>query len=79
MPKIRPLDPMFEKKTMVVAYIKQAMKDQKISQTKMAESLGMYQSGFSYKMSCKALTLDDLIRIFDILDTPKETIGELMK
>lgn len=79
MPKIRPLDPLFDKKTMVVAYIRQAMKDKRISQVKMAESLGMYQSGFSYKMSTKALTLDDLIKIFDVLDTPKEKIGELLK
>ena len=78
MPRVRPLDPTIESKNRIIDYIRGEMARQHLNQEQMAEKLGIYQSGFSYKMSKRYLTLEDLIRIFRILGTPKEVIGELM-
>ena len=78
MPRIRSLDPVVETKKEIVAYIRQEMKDQEITQTALAEKLGTYQETVSNWLQKKNIPLDVLIRIFRILKTPPEKIGRLM-
>lgn len=78
MPKVRPLDPIVESENRIIDYIRGEMKRQNLNQEKMAEKMGIYQSGLSYKLSKRNLTMYDLIKIFNIFGTSLEKRGELM-
>ena len=62
----------------VMAYILGMMKVKKISQEQMASHLCITRKTFSDRLNKGSLTFMDLIQIFDVLETPKEKITELM-
>lgn len=78
MPRIRPLDPCYDTKRKLIAYLRQEMREQRITQEQMADRLGTYQETLSNWLNKMNIPLDVLLRMFRILKTPKDKIGELM-
>ena len=78
MPKVS-LDPIADKQTLIHCYIIGELKRRKITYEEMGDELGVTRQGFSYKLACSALTLEDILRIFERLQTDDQTILRLMR
>lgn len=78
MPKVN-LDPIADRETLIHCYIIGELKRQKITYAEMGDELGITQQGFSYKLAYSALTLEDILRIFERLKTDDATILRLMR
>lgn len=77
MPKVS-LDPKERKQWELLRYIKGEMRQQKISQEKMAAELGMSQQGFASLLKYGDLRYSVLISVFKVLGTEDEEKARLM-
>ena len=60
------------------SYILGEMRSKNIRQKDMAAALNMTQGNFSQKLKRQTLTAEELIIIFEELETPNTKIGELI-
>ena len=63
----------------ITAYIRGQMLVQGITETEMAEELGITQQALSYKLTNHSYKIDDILLIFRRLETPDEEKLRLMK
>lgn len=77
MPRVNSLDPARRRLDRMCEFIRREMRIRKINQEKMAAVLFITQPAFSHKLSTGFFTAEELIRIFEVLDTNQRDIGEL--
>lgn len=77
MPKVY-LTKQDEMNTRLVAMIYGTMKVNKISQKTMADKLGISQPAFCKKMKKAQFTFQELVTIFEVLETPDSDILSVM-
>lgn len=67
------------KGTDLVAYIVGEMYTRDLSQSDIAKELGITQQAFSYRLKNHLFTYEDLLTLFQILETPNDKILEMMR
>lgn len=78
MPKVY-LTKQDQQNSRLVMLIYGTMKVKKITQSFMAEKLGISQQAFGKKLKRVQFTFADLVTIFDVLDIPDEEILNVMR
>ena len=78
MPRINSLDPTRRRLERISDFIRREMRARKIQQADMAAELLISQQAFSVKLSKGTFSAEQLIRIFDKLQTDSKTTGELI-
>lgn len=79
MPRVNSLDPTRRRLNRISDYIRREMKERKIRQSEMAAVLLISQQAFSVKLTKGSFTAEDLIRIFDYLQTDNKQTGDLIR
>lgn len=78
MPKVC-LDPAKVKAQSVIAYVLAEMKKQKVTYKQMGDELGITQQGFSRRIECQNISVEDLIRMCTRLNIESSTLSELLR
>ena len=78
MPKIT-LDRKHRNEHLLLVYIRGAMDEQNITQSEMADYMGVTQQCLSKKFKNGSLTVTDLLKIFDKLKPDDSTLLKLMR
>lgn len=78
MPRVNSLDPARRRLFRICEFIRREMRLRKISQEKMAAALSISQPAFSMKLGKGLFTIEELLRILEVLKSDYKEIGELM-
>lgn len=78
MPRVNSLDPTRRRLERISDFIRREMRNRKIQQADMAAELFISQQAFSMKLNKGKFSAEQLIRIFDKLQTDSKTTGELI-
>lgn len=62
----------------IEAYIRRKMREEKVTQSMLGESIGLGQSGVSEMLNKKTFTVEQLLKILTYLKADAATVGRLM-